>query len=154
MAALEISAGLTSLKTALDIAKALWTINDAAERNSKIIDLQRAIGDAQLSAINAREAHAAQIDRIRELEQEIARLKAWEGEKQRYEMKVPQAGVTVYALKPSMADGEPSHWLCANCYQQGKKRILQGRGDGMFSISWGCPDCKATLIAEPGTMPA
>lgn len=153
MAALEIAAGMSSLKTALDIAKALWTISDATERNSKIIDLQRAIGEAQMSAIQAREAHAAQIDQIRDLKEEIVRLEAWESEKERYELKVAEIGSTVYALKPSMSNGEPPHWLCANCYQQGKKRILQGRGHASGGSRWTCPDCKSELAMSRRTGP-
>jgi Zn finger protein HypA/HybF involved in hydrogenase expression len=153
MAALEIATGLTSLKTALDIAKALWTIDNAAERSSKILDLQRAIGEAQLSAINAREAHSAQIDRIRDLEQEIVRLKAWDGEKERYELKNVWHGAMVYALKPSMSGGEPAHWLCANCYTQGKKRFLQAIQHGVASTYWGCPECKSNIITSGAVAP-
>jgi Zn finger protein HypA/HybF involved in hydrogenase expression len=143
MAALEIAAGLGSLKTALDIAKALWAISDAAERNSKILDLQRAIGDAQLSAINARAAHDDQVQQIRALEKEIARLKAWDGEKERYQLRQVGSGAFVYALKGTMANGEPAHWLCANCYQKREKGVLQrSPASDNFRQIFTCPVCK------------
>lgn len=66
----DIGAGLVSLKQALDIIRAIRTIADATERNSKILELQGVIMDAQASAIEARESHAAQIDEIRALRTE------------------------------------------------------------------------------------
>ena len=147
MAALEISAGLTSLKTALEIARTLWNISDATERNSKILDLQRAIGEAQLSAINAREAHSAQIDRIHDLEAEIARLKAWEGEKERYDLKAVGHGAVAFVLKESMRGSEDPHWLCPDCFERRQKSYFQLDATGRRGI-WTCGTCKAHISVQ------
>ena len=147
MAALEISAGLTSLKTALEIAKALWSINDTTERNSKILDLQRAIGDAQLSAINAREAHSAQIDRIRDLEAEITHLKTWKGEKERYDLKTVGHGAVAFVLKPSMRGTEDPHWLCPDCFERRQKSYFQLDATGRRGV-WTCGTCKAHIYVH------
>jgi len=144
MAMAEIGMGLTSLKTAFDIAKAMKDIHDATTLNSKIIDLQSAIMDAQSSAITAREVHASQIGRIREIEEEIARLKAWERQKQNYELKQLGVGSLAYALKPEVTTGEPPHWLCANCYNHGKKAFLQLApewAEVLQAYLWVCPIC-------------
>jgi hypothetical protein len=72
----EISAGLTSLRAALDITKATIGLRDAQVFRSKAIELQGVIAEALGQVIEAREAHSAQIDRVRALEAEVAGLKA------------------------------------------------------------------------------
>ena len=72
--------------------------------------------EAQASAIQAREAYSAQIDRIRELEAEVAGLKAQGTDKHRYELKNVAPGVFAYMLKPEARGGEAPHWLCQHCF--------------------------------------
>jgi hypothetical protein len=146
----DVSAGITSLKTAFEIAKAMKDISNATEPNSKILDLQGVIMDPQASAIQAREAHSAQIDEIRALEAEIARLKAWDAEKERYELKaVSFRGAMAYMLKPAARGSEPPHWLCPNCYQNGKKGFFQPTGAmlGRDAI-YMCASCKGSIAAS------
>ncbi len=147
MAALEIATGLNSLKTALDIAKALWTINDAAERGSKIVELQGAIASAQASAIEANNAHMAQIGRIHTLETEIADLKAWNTEKQRYELKTVGMGGVAFMLKPDARGTESPHWLCPNCFERRQKSYFQGDSTGRRGI-YLCGVCKSHITAN------
>jgi hypothetical protein len=145
----ELSAGITSLRFAFDIAKGLKDIADATERNAKIMELQGAIMDAQAGAIEAQQAHATDVRHIADLEAEITHLKTWDGEKERYELKAIGSGAFVYALKPDVAAGEPSHWLCPNCYQKREKRILQADAPPMYADDryWKCPACCARITA-------
>ena len=141
----EIASALTSLKAAFDMTKAMKDIRDATSFQGKVFELQRTILEAQSQAIEARDAHSADVKRIGQLEEEIARLKAWDGEKERYELIAVGHGAFVYALKPEMAGGEPSHWLCTTCYQKRQKSILQEMGrmpDRSYAI-WRCPSCQA-----------
>jgi len=128
MVAAEISAGVTSLRAALDITKAMIGLRDAEAFRSKSIELQQAIMDALTQGIDAREAYAAQLDRVRALEAEVARLKAWNAEKQDYELKPIGEGSVAYMLKPDKRGSEPPHWLCPNCYTKGKKEMLNPTG--------------------------
>ena len=56
-------------------------------------------------------------------------------------------------LQAGMENGEPPHRICANCYQNGKKAILQTashleRGYRVYS----CPSCKTGIamdVSEP-----
>ncbi|HTT99231.1 MAG TPA: hypothetical protein VMF58_14365 [Rhizomicrobium sp.] len=149
----EIGLGIKALKTAFDIAKEAKDLTDTTTMRSKIIEMQSLILEAQGTAIEARDAHSEQVDRIRALEAEVADLKAWDNEKARYELKTPHIGATIYALKPDKRDGEPPHWLCPNCYQQRKKRILQGTSGGHGAARWTCPDCKAYVVVSSGVAP-
>src|SRR5258708_463343 len=83
----EIAAGITSLRATLDIAKAMVGLRDAEAFRSKSIELQEIILRALDSGIEAREAYSKQLDAIRALEAEVARLKAWGTEKEKYELK-------------------------------------------------------------------
>ena len=145
----EISAGLTSLRTAFDIAKAIKGITDAADRNVKILELQGVIIEAQNSAIAAQQVHASDVKRIEALEAEVARMKAWDGEKARYELKAIGNGAFVYAVKPGMENGEPPHWLCPPCYTKGQKSFLQRTSEAFgqrpSERTWDCPFCRGKL---------
>lgn len=130
----EILAGLGAFKAMLDVAKGLKDLNDAAARNAVAIDLQEKI-------LTAQEQQSTLIERVRTLEKEMARFEAWDAEKQRYELKKLPPGVHVYSLKAGAANGEPAHDLCANCYQQGKKSILNSDEPNNGITRLHCPSC-------------
>jgi hypothetical protein len=134
----------TSLNTAINIAKAMVDVRDAAAFQGKVFELQRAILEAQQSVFAANAERSALIEEIREAKAQIARLEAWEAEKQRYELKALAPGVFAYHVKEGMAGGEPVHDLCAACYQHGKKSILQRRDRAMEQMMI-CPECKTEL---------
>lgn len=126
----DIAAGLTSLKAAFDLAKTLVGVHDQAVVRAKVIELQEQILAAQASAVTAQTDQAGLLKRVGELEKELADLKAWEADKQRYELtEIQQATrkgkVFVYTLKEETHSSEPKHSLCPNCYQNGRKSILQ-----------------------------
>jgi hypothetical protein len=123
--AAEVFAAITSLRSALDITKAMVGLRDAETFRSKSIELQGVILESLDKAIEAREAHAAQIDKVRALEVEVADLKTWAAERQRYELKQLELGVLVYMLRPQYRGSEPPHWLCPNCYGASKKSFFQ-----------------------------
>jgi hypothetical protein len=95
----ETISGLGAVKTAFDMAKALQSIHDATARDRAVIDLQKEI-------LAAQEAQFSLVDRVRELERELAGLKAWDADKQRYQLAELAPGVVVYSLKPEMANGD------------------------------------------------
>ncbi|HXY21957.1 MAG TPA: hypothetical protein VEI29_04690, partial [Burkholderiaceae bacterium] len=138
-----IQGTITGLKFAGDLAKSLLELKTMAEVQGKVIELQSAILSAQSSALSANADQAAMIEEIRALKEEIARVKAWETEKQRYELKSPFPGSAVYALKKSMSRGEPAHYICANCYEQGKRSILQNARDKEAWTAFACSSCKS-----------
>ena len=153
----SIAAALGGLKTAGEIAKSLLQLKSETERQAKVIELQSVILAAQSSAIAAQSDQYAMLEEMRRLREENNQVKAWEKQKDRYQMVTPFTGVTVYALKKSVSDGEPPHYICANCYQRGKRSILQ---NGKNSVGWTIlvcpsPDCKSEARTEyRGPVPA
>lgn len=140
----EIAGAISSLKAAKDVAEAMIGLRDAAAFQEKRIELQSKILDAQSSMLAAQDERATLIERIRHLEQEVARLEAWDAEKQKYEFCEPYPGAFAFILKPDAQGTEPAHWLCAHCYDRGKKSRLQshGRGDPPYIEIYKCSDCK------------
>jgi hypothetical protein len=149
----EIVSGLSGIKTALDILKGLKKSGASSGILAEIADLQSALIEVQQGIMAANQTHAADVERIRDLEEEVARLKAWDGEKGRYELKAVYAGATVYARKPDNTEAEPPHWLCANCYQDRKKSFLQVTRRVGGEHLWECPNCNEKLVLDDSISP-
>jgi hypothetical protein len=118
MPAGEIAAAVTGMRAALDITKAMVGLRDAETFRAKSIELQTVVLDAFEKAIEAREAHTLQANRIRALETEVADFKAWDAEKQNYELKTIGHGAVARVLKPDARGTEPPHWFCPNCFER------------------------------------
>jgi len=156
----EISAGLSSLKAATDIVKGLNAAATQAAVNDVKLTLQDHIFEAREALSAAQDAQAASLQRIRDLEQEIVRLKDWEREKQRYSLKAVAIGAFAYTPKPGMENGEPPHWLCANCFNQRQKSFLQFKGQDRTASggrgetsTYACDACKASFKVSYRTKP-
>jgi len=136
-----IQGTITGLKLAGDIAKGILEMKTLAQVQGKVIELQSAILSAQGSALAANADQAAMVNEIRALKEEVARVKAWEAQKQRYQLTPFGSGAAVvYALKKSMCQTEPPHWICTKCYEEGKRMILQPTNPGGF-VHLVCPSC-------------
>lgn len=148
----EITAGFGSLQAAISLIQGINAANAQANINEVKISLQKHIFEANGALMAAQTAQVTALDKIRDLEQEIMRLKDWEAEKQRYELKAIDRGAVAYMPKPGMESGEPAHWLCANCFAKGQKSFLQSKGvdtsdprrSGSLAI-YGCDACHASL---------
>jgi len=147
-----ISAVVTSLNAAVNITKAMKDLNDWSTVQSKVIELQGAILEAQSGIFAANEERSALIDRISQLEKEIAAFKTWDAEKQRYELKSFGSGFA-YVIKPDAQGAEPVHQICANCYARGKKSFLQKVPSNRASqhlrggTIYRCPECGTEIQA-------
>jgi hypothetical protein len=105
--------------------KNLVTTPDAKKQAAELFDI---ILTGQQSALEENIKQRALLEEVRELKQHVAKLEAWDAEKQRYALAPPwHAGVPVYALKQSAANGEPPHYICTHCYQDRRKSILNDR---------------------------
>jgi hypothetical protein len=137
----EIYGGLTAAKAAFDIAKGLKDIHDATLRNAAVIELQEKI-------LSAHETQAALVDRVRDLEKEVAAFEAWETEKKKYKLYHLGWAAYAYMLKLDTRGCEPPHWICAKCFSDKRIFIIQMiMFDGQKFL---CPSCKND-VTPPGT---
>lgn len=137
----EVITGLGAFKTMLDIAKSMKNMDDAVKRNTAVFDLGE-----QIIATQAR--YTAAVEQIRELKEKLAQFETWEREKQRYELTEVATGVFSLLLKPSMRSGQPPHCICAQCYEDRRKSILQITRNIYGSVTLTCPRCKSEITAE------
>lgn len=133
-AASQIAQGLLSLKTDAAVsAKAL-------ELNRVLIELTEQIfaSQAQIAALLGRES---------ELKAEVARLKDWSHDKERYELCMIAPGTFAYRVQQGMQGAEPMHYLCPHCYQKHVKSILQG-GIKDHHQFFQCLECKNHFLGR------
>jgi hypothetical protein len=139
----EIFGGISAFKAMFDLAKGLKDIDDATRRNAVAIELQEKI-------LAAREAQSAALERIGQLEKQVADFEAWDTEKKRYELKNIGHSCFARMLKPEARGSKPPHFICANCYDNRRISVIQhGPPKPGASIGYFCPNC-GTIILPGG----
>ena len=136
----ELISGLGLFKTMLDVAKGMKNMNDAVVRNAAVIELQEHI-------LTAQEQQIALVQEIRELKERVAEMEKWDADKERYKLKEFASGQFAYLLKEEVGSSEPAHMLCANCYNQNQKSILQTevRNPGRHTVHF-CQRCGGDIF--------
>ena len=134
-----------SLKTVVDIAKGIREAKSTAETESKVTDLQAALLGAQSLALSATNAQFELQNKVRELEEQLKAANEWGEQESRYLLVCPRRGAAqVYALKESVSEGEPPHFLCPNCFHRKEKAILNPMYQDGEVLS-ACSSCAARI---------
>lgn len=151
-----IAGAISSLKTAAEIAKVLYTAKLDADTKEKISQLQQLVWDARESAYNAQDELAEVKKRHAEAEQAVMDFMKWGKDKERYRLFQPQGlNSVVYGVKESSADGEPPHYICTNCYQESRKSILHNKQSKEQRTAFHCPKCNCSIpTGYNGSVPA
>ena len=140
----EISAGLSSLSAAGEIARGLLGMKVSTEVTARIHDIQSKLIDAQAQILSLQSKYSDIEKVVSAKEAEIESLKQWDREKDRYTLTKTAAGTLVYELRAEVKEeGEPVHSLCPHCYTEGFKSILQATG-----IMANCLRCHSTLTVK------
>jgi hypothetical protein len=143
---LAIAQGLNAVKATTDIIKAMVGLRDASQILEKTVELNQKILTVQTALADAQAEQTTLVQTIRDLKEEFTRLKAWEAEKQNYELKQIGRGAFAYGLKPEAQGTEPPHWICAQCYDDGKRSILQRAGQTIPAYK--CNRCGSAIIVR------
>jgi hypothetical protein len=147
MVDLSAIAGMaTSMRAAIEITKAMKDVHDANLIQTKTFELTREIMAAQSYAMEAMQAQTALLATVRDLEEKISKLETWNAEKARYELREVSPGVLAYTMKAGTEQGQPSHMLCANCYDRGTKSVIQSTQELQAGRRMHiCPHCKSKI---------
>ncbi len=84
-----------------------------------------------------KEKEAALSDKIRQLEEEIAKHENWEHTAKDYTLQNVGSDNFAYVYKPIVESNQAKHWACANCFQERNLCILQHERLPAYI----CPNC-------------
>lgn len=133
----------SSVKAAYDLAKGVHSLKVSTEVRLAISDMLDKLLDAKIQAHEALEKEEANLQRIRDLEAEIGRIKTQAADLENYEAHAFHPGVTVYMLKAELAQGKPPQKLCENCYSKCEKSVLNPTSKMEHRYRQHiCPSCK------------
>jgi hypothetical protein len=139
-------AGLVStLKSLGEVASATLKLRDRRMIDEKLVEINGIVLAATQYALAAHAAQSECADRVRGLEAQIREYETWAAEQEKYELAEISPRVFAYARKEAMRGTEPMHWLCAGCFQQRKKSILQSEGVSWEIEPFSCSTCKAEI---------
>ena len=138
----SITATVTGLKTAGDIVNGLLSAKTSTAINAAVAELNSHLISVQRKAMSANAAQLEMVEEIRALKKEITAMKAWGTEKKRYKLHpIGESGSVAYAVKKEHSNGEPPHYICANCYQNNRKSFLDPRESSQNDIVFVCDRC-------------
>lgn len=141
----EIAAAATAAKHAYELVKGIGTLHTETEKNAAIIDVQQSIIDVQRQLAEAQHRYDELAQQKRKSDMDLAARDEWAREAARYKLRPINTGVFVYALTAS--DGEVKHWLCAHCFQERRKSILQWQ---CGYTTYVCPRCNSVIDSGTG----
>lgn len=129
------------IKGALDVVKGLMDIKKglAPPKDSKGVDDQ--LGKIYALLLEAQKEQLALLNAHAECEKELTRYKTFECEKDKYVLKELSPHSYAYAKQPVEGEVEAPHHLCASCFQDAKKSILQFSAREVHWDTLKCPKC-------------
>lgn len=147
MEVVSSAAIFAAIKSALGIAKDIKSLRTDQEVSDVRIALTDSILDLQERAAELHDALNAARDRIAELEQQIAEFDSWQEEKGRYTLKQLGRDAYAYVEAPPTDGGQAAEaLLCAHCYGDRKRSILQFQGTDLAGSVLLCPRCKNRVV--------
>lgn len=139
--------GLGLVKEAGGIAGKLRDVFSKPEKKPADLDALGLASDLAYKLLNAQVSQSEIMNRLLELEAALKDAQRQQDEANRYALVELASGAHVLALKPGDPKGEPPHYLCPACFEDGKKRILQPYGHSGAARE--CPGCKQVFRWRP-----
>ncbi|WP_382157547.1 hypothetical protein [Hydrogenophaga sp. ANAO-22] len=142
----EIQGGMTALKTALDLVKAGKGVIDQATMAAALYEIQKRLMETQGAALQAMEENTKLTRRVQELEAGMAVKEDWKAEVAKYERTKVAEGIVAFTEVGRSDRLNDAVKLCAHCFGEGFKSILQVQHEDMRQRSLNCPRCRSSLI--------
>ncbi len=124
----EIVAAVQSTKTLAELLKATHGLSNYVELLTAVNTVQEKLSQALISNLESAEKQAALSEKVRELKKQIAEVKNWEHQMQRYTLFQFPTGALAHAIKLGIEQDQPLHYLCTSCVDKKQKTILQPYG--------------------------
>ncbi|MCK6623491.1 MAG: hypothetical protein L6Q94_23635, partial [Calditrichia bacterium] len=114
MTPVEITAAITGVKTALEIAKTILSLNKDVAVNEKASELLQVTISLQTSIIELQSKY----DEIKKSRDDINKKYIesldWKSTASQYDLEEIHSGVFVYSPNNTHKSPKPNHWLCTN----------------------------------------
>jgi hypothetical protein len=143
-----------ALKVAFDIAKGIKDISDKVALNNAVIELQGKILEAQAATLSSADREREFEEKITDLKRQLSVYQDWDEIAADYVL-MDYGGNTYayqFVVDPSETSDAP-HRICANCFNQRKKSILQFRlQDANQRDHYKCHSCGAEVafgVSQP-----
>lgn len=143
---MDIATMVTSTRAAYDIAKGISSLKSDVERNESVAKVLEILLSVQSDALEMKEKHHLFLEEISDLKKQIMEFEKWSETEKQYELKELASGVLAYALKQTDESSNPFHLLCAKCYNDRKKSILQRVSKTMAGVKYICHTCKSEIL--------
>jgi DNA-directed RNA polymerase subunit RPC12/RpoP len=145
----EIAGAVHSIRLLMDVLKANKSLTNFNELVAAVAEVNADLLSAQAVALTSQKHELALTQRVGELEKEIAELKDWDREAERYQLTAIAPQVFAHRLKPGMEQGEPTHYVCTHCFSDKKKSILHAMPPSEHPRAYECPRCQQRLMVAP-----
>jgi predicted nucleic acid-binding Zn-ribbon protein len=145
----EVSAAYTGIKAAIDIAKGISSLKSETEINQAVIDIQRALLDAQSASLSEQGRISELLNKVAQLQIVIDKFDDWAKISGRYKLSKSEHGAYFYELREEFINDEIYHRICASCFEDKKRKILQTIAKDSTGEILKCPDCVQDLIIAP-----
>lgn len=143
----EISAAIQSAKVMADLIKTARSLANYNELVAAVSEVNSKLMEATAVALASQEKQSSLAGRVAELEAELLQLRQQQQQTNRYQLhEFPITGALAYRIKLGSEEGEPLHYLCAACMDQGEMSKLQPF-NGKRSLR--CCRCKVIIHVEP-----
>ena len=141
----EMTSLITSTKAAYDIAKGVSTLQSEVDRNQAVSKILEVLVSVQFQASSVlAKMNELEVEK-HELTKKLLELESWSKTEKKYQLKEIASGVFIYEHQPVNESSEPLHWLCATCFQDRQKSILQRKQKSVGGIIYICHKCQSEI---------
>lgn len=117
------TAGAKFLKVSADAGKSFKDFINTPEPD--VIAMKQALLELQEALFDAKNAQVSVQNQLLDLQQKLQKRDRFAAQAARYELTQTDMGGRVYTLKKDDNTGEPPHEICATCFEDAIKSILQ-----------------------------
>jgi hypothetical protein len=135
-----------SAKAAYEIAKGISALKTEVERNQAVSKVLEVLLSVQSDALSMQEKQSLLLTEKDHLTKKIMEFEKWSEIESQYSLKEIASGVFVYAYNKTDKATEPSHWLCAKCFNTDKKKSIFQRFDhDSHGVHYKCHSCDSEI---------
>lgn len=145
---MTIKTVIETLKSATELIGKVNQLQTDADLLAVKAELLKLIFDAREEMMELQVQYSAILSRCTELESQLLAKDQFAQEKQNYHLHRFASGGLVYRFQPPDNSNIPAHDLCAHCFQNNVKSILQFNGYENAFHKYSCPRCQTVVLGE------